>query len=168
MSIINKLFLEEVQIASGFVPINLATGANAGDWINMKEYAGCAVVFFKAAGTAGDDPTVTLLQALTNGGSSKALDFTTVFKKQGAALNAIGTFTEVTQALGNTFTHADLAEEQAIIVIDIKADMLDIANGYDWFQASVGDVGTNAQLGCMLYLPYGPRHAAKPLPTAIA
>jgi hypothetical protein len=28
--------LDQMQIASGFVPVNLATGANNSDWVNLK------------------------------------------------------------------------------------------------------------------------------------
>ena len=56
-------FLEKCQIVSGFVPVNLATAVNTGDYVSLKNYGRCAVVFFAAAGTAGDDPTITLTQA---------------------------------------------------------------------------------------------------------
>lgn len=164
----NALLVEQIQIASGFVPINLATGANTGDAVSLRNYSGCAVVFFKGAGTAGQDPTITLLQGTDVAfGTTKALNFTRIDKKQGAALTAIGEFTTVTQAAGNTYTHTDLAEQQAIIVIDIKAEMLDADGGYDCIQASVADVGTNSQIGGILYLLYGPKYSKDPLPSAI-
>ena len=56
--------LEQMQIAAGFVPVNLATAANNSDWINLKSYNRLLIVFFKAAAASGtEDPTVTVLQA---------------------------------------------------------------------------------------------------------
>jgi len=37
-----------------------------------------------------------------------------------------------------------------------KAEDFDINNGYDCIRASISDVGTNAQYGCVLYIPYDP------------
>jgi hypothetical protein len=148
----NASILEQLQIVSGFVPLALTT-ARVGDVVSMKNYRRCLVLFFKAAGTAGDDPTITLLQGTDVAfGTNKALPFTEILTKQGADLTAIGQCTKVTQAAGNTYTDATSAEVQAIWAIEIKAEDLDIANDYDCIRASIGDVGTNAQLGCMLYL----------------
>ena len=35
----NALFAEQAQIVAGFVPVNLATAANAGDWVSMKGFS---------------------------------------------------------------------------------------------------------------------------------
>jgi hypothetical protein len=175
MSVWNKLLTEEIQIASAFVPVNMATGANAGDRVSLKGYQGVAIVFFKGAGTAGQDPTITLTQYQeASGGASAALNITRVDKKQGADLTAIGMDTVSTSASpatndtfnANTWTNSTLAEEQALVVIDVKAE--DLTEGYDFIGMSVADVGTNAQIGCALYLLYGPRYAASPLPSALA
>lgn len=155
----NALFVEQAQIVAGFVPVNLATAANAGDWVSMKGFSRCTVVFFAAAGTAGDDPTLTIEQATAVAGTgNKALNFTRLDVKQGADLAAIGAFTAVTQSAANTYTEATSAEAQKIWVVDIKADDLDADNGFDCIQASISDVGSNAQLGCLLYILWGARY----------
>lgn len=148
----NLAILEQIQIASGFLPFDIGT-ARTGDAVSLKNYRRLLVVFFKGAGTAGDDPTITLLQGTDVAfATNKALNFTTVYKKQGADLEAVGQWTKVTQAAGNTYTDATSAEVSAIWAVEIKAEDLDIANNYDCVRASVGDVGANAQLGCVLYL----------------
>lgn len=154
----NALFVEQAQIVSGFVPVNLATAANAGDWVSMKGFARCTVIFFAAAGTAGDDPTITIEQATAVAGTgNKALTFTRIDTKQGADLAAIGAFTTVTQSAATNYTDAASAEVQKIWIIDIKADDLDADSGFDCIQASVSDVGANAQIGCLLYILWGAR-----------
>ena len=153
-------FVQNSQISSAFVPVDMQAGANTGDWVSMSDYNHLAIVFFKAAGTAGDDPTITISQATDNAGtSSKALNFTRIYTKQGT-LSSVGTFTLATQSAGNTYTDATSAEAQGVWIIEFDAGDLDVANGFDHVQASVADVGSNAQLGCALYISTEPRYAA--------
>lgn len=164
----NKHILEKLQIVAAFVPFDLGT-AQVGDIVSLKNYGRCAIVLFKAAGTAGDDGLVTVEQVQdvgNTGSNAKALNFTRVDIKQGAQ-TGIGTFTKTDVAAGNTYTNLTLAEAQALIVIDIDANDLDVDNGYDCVRVSTADVGSNAQLGAALYLLHEPRYAATPLPSAI-
>jgi hypothetical protein len=150
--------VEVSQIVSGIIPVDLSGGANAGDWVSMKGYGHIAVVLFKAAGTAGDDPTLTIEQATAVAGTgNKALNFTDIYAKQGT-LTSVGTFTKTTQSAANTYTDATSAEIQAIWVVEFDAEDLDVSGGFDCVQAAVGDVGTNAQIGCLLYVLTDPRY----------
>src|SRR3954468_13033182 len=158
--------LEKLQIVAGFVPVDMSVAANTGDYVSLADYGRCAIVLFKAAGTAGDDPTLILTQAKDVGGTGvKALNFDRIDVKQGT-LTAIGTFTKVTNT-DNDYTEATSAEAQAIWVIDVPADSLDVANNFTCLKAAVGDIGSNAQIGALLYLLHDPRHAASPFPSAI-
>jgi hypothetical protein len=148
-----KRIIEEMNLVSGFLPVDMSAGANAGDWVSLKGYGSVAVVFFKNAGTAADDPTVTIEQAQAVAGTNnKALNFTTIHTKQDTVLTAVTVWTKVTQAAANTYTDATSAEDAAIWVVEFDAADLDVAGGFDCIQASVGDVGNNAQVGCILYI----------------
>lgn len=163
----NKHILEKMQIVSAIVPVDLQAAANNGDWVSLKNYGRCAIVLFKAAGTAGDDPVFTLRQATdVSGTGAKELTFTRIDSKVGTQ-TAVGTFTKATQAAANTYTDAVSAEAQAIMVVDIKAEDLDVANDFDCIQLQIPDVGSNAQLGCALYLLHEPRYGGATLPSAI-
>jgi len=165
---LNLHLLEKMQIAAGFIPVNMATAANDGDYVSLKNYGRCAIILFKGAGTAGEDPVLTLQQAKDVAGTGmKNLIFDRIDSKQGSDLFAIGTFTKITNS-DHDYTHTDAAENQAIWVIDVKAEDLDIANGFDCLRATVADVGTGAQLGALMYILHEPRHATAPLPSAIA
>ncbi len=174
---VNLHFLEKNQVVSAFVPVAMNAGAPSVDWVSLKDYGRCAILIFKAIGTAGDDPTITLLQAKTvAGGSSKALNITRVDKKQAATnLLATGTFATSTSDVPlshdtfatNTWTNSDLAEQPALIVIDVKADDLDEDNGFDCVSFTIADVGTNAQLGCGMFILHEPKYSSAPLPSAI-
>lgn len=167
----NVSLLEQVQIVPGVLPLALTT-ARVGDVVSLKNYRRCLVVFYKGPGTAGDDPTITLEQGTSVAfGTNKALDFTTLYKKQAATdLTGVAQWTKITQAAGNTYTDATSAEQAAVWAIDVMAEDLDIANDYDCIRLSVSDVGTNAQTGCVLYIPYDPVQYTAPesMPGAIA
>ncbi len=165
----NQHFAEQFNVCQGFLPVAMNTAANSGDWVSMRDYGRCTIVFFKAVGTNADDPTIAVKQATAVAGTSaKAIGFTTLYKKQAATnLLATGIYTKSTSdspatndtwtVASGTWTNSDLAEQAAIIVIDIKAEDLDADNGFDCVQLSIADVGTNAQLGCALYFLGEPR-----------
>ncbi len=144
--------LELMQIASGFVPVDLSAGANNSDWVDMKAYNRLLIVFFKSAAASGtEDPTVTVLQASdTSGTGAKPLDIANCWTKTSADLSGVGQFTAGAPS-ANTLTVAGSAEKQALWAIEILASDLDINNGFSCVQANVADVGSVAQLGCLLY-----------------
>lgn len=161
----NSLFVESHQISAGFVPIDLQAGSNDGDWFNMAGFDSVVCIFFKAAGTAGDDPTVTMSQATSNaGGGATGLSFTRVDVKQGT-LTSVAQFTTVTQSAASTYTDATSAEIQAIWVVEVSAE--DLADGYKFVRMRVSDVGSNAQLGACLYIGRGARRQGATLPSSL-
>lgn len=155
-------FLQKYDIIPGIVPADLQT-AQSGDYISMKGCEKVAVVFFKAAGTAGDDPTLTLRQATSvGGGSVKDLACIDEYYIKQGTLTAVEQFTKTTQTAAATIAmNATSAESQALVVFEVDAASLDVANGFDCIVVNVGDVGTNAQLGCLLYIPQHLRYAGE-------
>jgi hypothetical protein len=167
-------FGETFDLVPGIIPVDLAAAANNGDFVSLKGAQGAYIVFFKAAGTANDDPTVTLRQAsdVAGTGEKDAAVITEYFKKQGALLTAVGSWTRVTQAAAATVAgNSTSAEEQLLAVIRVEADQLDVDNGFDCIRANIADTGAaGAQLGAVLYLLFGLRYGGRPdaLPNAIA
>lgn len=163
-------FVEKHQIVAGFLPVDMQTGANSGDYVSLKGWGKCTVVFYKDAGTAGDDPTLNFQQATAVDGSG-AKDLTkvaTIHTKQGADLFTVGQYTKVTQTPATSYTDATSAEVEAIWVVDINAEDLDVDNGFDCLAVDVADVGANAQLGCVLYILSDPRYPQAIVDSAIA
>ena len=158
--------VENAQIVAGFVPLDLQTQRDA-DWVSLRDFNHLSVIFFKGTGTDGDDPTVTLQQATDNAGSgAKALTFTEIWRKQAVDVQTVGQFTKTTQSAASTYTNSD-AHQQAIWVLEIDGDMLDVDGGFDHVRLSVSDTGTNAQLGCVLYVLTQPRYAEATPPSAL-
>lgn len=156
MSDFNHEFLEVADIVPAFVPVDMQTAANNGQWVNMKSINRLVCVLIKAAGTAGDNPVVTLQQATSNAGAgAKPLTFTRARTKIGA-IGSTPQWTIVTQSAANTFTPVSAAS-QAVLAVEISANDLDLTNGFSFVQLSIPDTGTNPQLGAAFYIAYGLR-----------
>ncbi len=168
----NLDFAEQVHVVSGIVPVNMATGANAGDWVSLKNYEKVTVIFFKNVGKAAEDPTILFQQGKdVSGGTPIDLDVVDkVYVKQATNLLSTGTFSVVTQAAANTYTEGTSGEKALIWAIDFYADELDIANGYTSFRVTIADHGTtspNSPFGAVLYLLWPPRYGEQALLSAI-
>lgn len=142
---------EVIDIVPMLEPINLGS-ARSSDVISLKNSGGGLLVFYKAAGSASEDPTVTVLQCTSVAASSaKALTFTRLYTKQGT-LSSVGTWTTVDQSAANTYTNTTASENGALWVIPITADMLDVDNGFDCIQVTIADAGSVNQLGALLWI----------------
>jgi hypothetical protein len=160
----NCNLLEHVQIVSGIIPIGLGT-ARVSDVVSLKNYRRCLVLFHKAIGANGEDPTLTFEQGTSVAFSTnKALSaITTVYRKEDpTTLADVGQWTKTTQAAAGTYTHTDAGERALMWAFDIKAEDLDIANNYDCIRVSINDVGTNTQLGDLIFILYDARQLAAP------
>jgi hypothetical protein len=166
--IFNGRLVESANIVAGIIPIDLAGQANNGDYVSLKNYERCAVVLYKAAGVAGDDPVFKLQQAQDVAGTGvKDLLFTDIYKKLGAQ-TGVGVFTKATQTAATSHTDAASAEAQAIFVIEVKASDLDVNNNFDCIRVEVADVGAGgAQIGCAFYILYNARSGGSVGLTAI-
>lgn len=160
------------DLVPAFEPLDLQTARN-GDYVSLKNCQSVDIIIFKGAGTAGDDPVLTVQQASDVAGTGvKSLSvITQYFMKQATTdLTGTGTWTKVTQAAAATISFNDTsAESVALYVVHIEADQLDADNGFDCIRANIADTGTNAQLGCILYHLNGPRYQTTPanLPNSI-
>jgi hypothetical protein len=152
----NNLLVEEAQIVMAIVPVDSQSGANTGDYVSLKNFERCTVLVIKAAGTAGDDPVITMTQAQDVSGTGvKALNFTRVDAKVGVQ-TGIGQFTTVAQAAGNTYTDLVSAEAQGIFAIEFKGEDLDVNNGFDCLKVAIPDTGSaGAQLLTAIYILRG-------------
>lgn len=153
------------DIGVGVVPVDLQT-AQTGKRVHLKNYGGVTAVFFKAAGTAGDDPTIDLQQhTAATGGTTADLDVATrYYLKREATLDGDEQWETFTQSAASEIADpgggGTSAEEQQLLVVEVSATQL--SDGYEWFSVDVADTGTNAQLGCVLYLLHTLRYEREP------
>lgn len=160
-----RQFAEHFNVCEGFLPVNIATAANDGDWVSLKNYSECTILFFQGPGGAAEPATITLEQATAVAGTSgKALAcITTVYQKQATTnLQSTGTWTKVTQAAAATYALGSGAngDKAALVAITVKAEDLDSDGGFDCLRARVADVGTGPAIGMLVYILGGPRYAA--------
>jgi hypothetical protein len=159
MDALGRLF----DIGTGAAPVDLSTAAVTGKRISMKNAGGCTIVVFKGAGTAADDPTFDLQQhTAASAGTTADLDIVTYYYlKQEATLDNDETWSKVTQAAASEVTgNGTSAEEQAIYVFEVDAAQL--SDGYNHISLNIADVGTNAQLGAVLYILHDLKVQRKP------
>lgn len=152
----------------GAGPVNFATAANNGAWVNMAEAEAMNVLIVTGVGTAGEDPVITLEQAKdASGTGAKALTLRYVAYKIGAtAINAAAdVWVEVTSISRDnpaaSYTNTDGAENEFIVLVYVLAQDLDINNGFKFIRGKVADVGSGAQLGVILYVPSGRHYKGK-------
>ena len=161
-------FFEKNTVISAFVPVDMQTANNEGDWVSLAKYDSCVIQLHKGIGTATDDPIFNLQQAdSAAGGNAKDLLFTDIYEKVGPQ-SSTADFTRVTQAAATSYTNAVSAEAEAIIGVEIKADQMDIDNGFIWLRLDIANIGSNAQLGGATYTMMGARYAQPTPPDAIA
>lgn len=159
---------EVYDLSTGLAPVNLATAANTGKRVSMLEVASVDVVVFKGAGTAAEDPVLTLKQhtAATSGTTSDLAIIAEYWIKTETTLDGDEVWTRVTQAAAATITDPGAAgtsaESEQLVVINVRADQLTPGNTH--VSLDVADTGTNAQIGAVLYIVH---MADRAVPTAL-
>ena len=163
-----KKFLQHATIESAFVPVDMSTAANTGDWVGLGNYERVVAVLFGAVGTAGDDPAFRLQQATdASGTGAKDLEFTTIHEKVGT-LTDVTAWTRKRQAAAPSYVNAASAESQKLIAVEVQADELDVDGGFTHIQLSVAEVGDNGQIGCGFYILLEPRYPQASVESALA
>lgn len=147
---------ETFDLSIGLSPVNLATAANTGKRVSMSEVYGLTIVLIKGAGTAAEDPVLTLRQhtAATGGTSSDLAAITEYWVKGETTLDGDEAWTRVTQAAAATITDpgAGGVSAETEMLVAIKVHPHQITAGNTHVSLDVADVGAAAQLGCVLYI----------------
>ncbi|MEC3993994.1 hypothetical protein VSR01_10735 [Actinacidiphila sp. DG2A-62] len=144
------------NLAIGAAPVDLSTAAVTGKRVSLQHASGITFLVFKGAGTAGDDPTITLQQhtAASGGTSSNLVAIDHYYLKDAATLAGTEQWVEKTQALAATIADpggaGTSAEHQQLLAIEVNATAL--SDGYTHVSLNIADVGANAQLGAVLYV----------------
>jgi hypothetical protein len=134
----------------------MQTAANTGKRVHVRNAQGCTIIVFKAAGTSGDNPVLTLQQhtAASGGSSANLAIITHYYLKDATTLTGAETWTRVAQSVAATISdpggNTTSGAHQQIIAIEV--DGVSLSDTYEWISLSIADTGSNAQLGCVLYL----------------
>lgn len=130
-------------------PVDFNTAAITGLRVSMKNVARVAFIISVGAGTSTTTQTFTLRQHdAASAGNSKDLSVANPYYHKIAAVTV---FTKVspTVAAAAYALHAIMADDVAVVVFEVLAEQLDIANGYAWVSLDIADSG-GAQLGSVV------------------
>lgn len=163
------------DLVVGLKPQDLSSAANTGRWFSLANCPAVNAVLITAIGTAGDDPVITLEQAKdASGTGAKELTIRRVDEKIGGTgfTSSNDIWTRVTTIdrdnPATSRTNTTSAENEAVQSIFILATDLDVANGFTHIRMKVADVGSNAQLGCIVYIPAARFYQGKHVTSALA
>ena len=125
-------------------------------YVSLKGYRRCQIIIGIADGTTVTGSTITLKQATAVAGTSeKALAFTRMLANTDYAASKALTETAVTS---NTFTTQTVNSKISLYVIDVEAESLDVANGFDYIRVDgTGHAATSPLGSFVLYNLYGSR-----------
>lgn len=160
---LNAALAEQAKIVMGCPPATLATTAGDGDFVCMKNYRRLTILIAVANGSTVTGGAVTLVQATEVAGSTtSALGFSGYWANTDTGASDALVYTAATN---NTFTTSTTNSKNQIYVIQVDAEDLDLANGYDCVRVDVASMA-NAT-GCVLYFLDGARYGGTTPPTAI-
>ena len=153
--------VDVAKVVQGCPPAALATTAGDGDYVSLKNYDRLTILLSVKNATTVTGGVITLKQATAVAGTSeKALAFAKVWANTDT--DAGDTLTE-TAVTSDTFTTDTTNSKNLLYVIEVKADDLDRANGFDCVRIDSASMA-NA-VGAVLYVLHGTRYKS---PAAVA
>ena len=160
---LNASVAEQAKIVMGCAPAALTSTAGDGDFVSMKNYRRLTILLPILNGSTVTGGAVTLLQAQDVAATgAKALAMTRMWANTDCAASDTLTKTAVTS---DTFTSGTTNSKQLLYVIEVLAEDLDMANGFDCVRIDVASMA-NA-VGAAIYLLDGARYGGTTPPAAI-
>lgn len=160
---LNAALAEQFKFVMGCPPAALATTAGDGDFVSMKNYRRLTIVILVDNATTVTGGVITLLQSTVVAGSdAKALAMTRMWANTDTGASDTLTKTAVTS---DTFTTSTTNDKNLMYVIEVLAEDLDVANGFDCVR--IDSASMASAVGSVLYILDGSRYGGATLPTAI-
>ncbi len=137
----------------------LTTTVGDTDYVSLKGHRGLMILIGINDGTTVTGSTITLKQATDVAATGeKALGFTRMLANVDWAAGKVLTETAVTS---NTFTTQTVNSKISMYVIDVKAEDLDIAGGFDCVRLDGTGHASTTPLGVQVwYVLYGKRYSS--------
>lgn len=143
-----EAFLMEKAIVKAVIgPVDLDTGANTGNRVDMKDLERVTFICAAAAGTTPSSHTFTLKQhTLASAGTSADLEVSNPYYHQLAAATS---FTKVQPSTAAAAYDLDsiIVDAKYVVVFEVLASQL--TDGYRWVSLDQTDAG-GAQIGVVL------------------
>ena len=153
------------QVTTIVAAAGLLLTSTLGDttYVSMKNFRKLQIIISIADGTTVTGTAVTLKQATAVAGTSeKALTFTRMLANTDYGASKTMVETAVTS---NTFTTQTTNSKDSLYIIEVNAEDLDTANGFDCVRVDCTGHAATASRGCVvLYNLFGARYnGANPL-----
>lgn len=153
------------QVTTIVAAAGLLLTSTLGDttYVSMKNFRKLQIIISIADGTTVTGTAVTLKQATAVAGTSeKALAFTRMLANTDYGASKTMVETAVTS---NTFTTQTTNSKDSLYIIEVNAEDLDTANGFDCVRVDCTGHAATASRGCVvLYNLFGARYSgANPL-----
>ena len=155
---LNARLDEQVFMVQAAADLLLTTTVGDTKYVSLKNYRKMQIVIDIANGTTVTGSTITLKQATSvAAGGEKALAFTRMLANIDTA--AAQTMVE-TAVTSNTFTTDTTNSKNLRYIIDIDAESLDVAGGFDCVRLDgTGHAATASRGVVVAYLLYGARYS---------
>jgi len=159
------IFIENHKIVPVGVDIDFDSGAsNLSDSINMKNYHRCTyLIQLYDIGTAS--PVLYLYSGATDAACTSALTFRYAFGSAAQGSANCDVLADWSTSAALTLTHGTY--DNYLLVVDIKADEMDLANNEDWLTLDFTDPG-GATGQAIVIAVLEPRYAGNQSVTALA
>lgn len=153
----NARLVEQAKIVTGLAPI--LPSSSTPDYVSLKGYERMTAIIVVDNATIVTGSAITVKQATTvAAGGEKPVAFDEVFANiDTGASDAL----VPTAVVANTFTTDSTDAKNLMYVIEITADMLDIANDFDCVRIGAGDA--TAAIVAIIYI-LGPANDGKTTP----
>lgn len=148
---LNALLSEQCKIVAGLCPITPSTSTP--DYVSLKGYERVTAIVMVDNATTVTGSAITLKQATAVAGTSeKALSFSKAWRN--IDIDAADTLSEFAVS-SDTFTTDDTNNKNLLYVMEVKAEDLDVNNGFDCFRVGTGNA--TAAVLSVLYILSGPK-----------
>lgn len=147
----NALLSEQVKFVIGLDPVTPSTSVP--DYVSLKNFERCCIIILVKNATTVTGSAITVKQATAVGGTGeKALSFTKAYRNVDTGAAGGDVLSEFAVS-SDTFTTQAVNSKNAMYVIEVKAEDLDVNNGFDCIRAGTGD-GTATTI-TVLYALFG-------------
>lgn len=148
---LNALLSEQCKIVAGLCPITPSTSTP--DYVSLKGYERVTAIVMVDNATTVTGSAITLKQATAVAGTSeKALSFSKAWRN--IDIDAADTLSEFAVS-SDTFTTDATNNKNLLYVMEVKAEDLDVNNGFDCFRVGTGNA--TAAVLSVLYILSGPK-----------
>lgn len=154
-------FAEKYNVALGLVPVDLNTAANTGLRISMKDHKRVTFIVAMADSTAAATDFTLKQHDAASAGNSKNLSVMNPYFKKVHTGSAVVTTKVAPTVAAHNYVPTDFDSDPGIIIFEVLAEDLDVANDYAWVSLDIADAGA-AKIGTIIAIAepkYAPAYA---------